>query len=107
MTIYILPSVIYTSQSTDVNISAAFFAANGSTTTITWFFNGLQINTTSSARYSTIQIQTSEILQVANVAEDILGNYTVVISHEGASQSDTVTIAYPGMFLTHKLIYYT
>ena len=102
MTIYILPLVIYTSQSTDVNITAAFFAANGSTTTITWFFNGLQINTTSSARYSTIQIQTSEILQVANIAEDVLGNYTVV-----KSQSDTVTIAYPGMFLRHKLIYYT
>ena len=98
LAVYILPSTVYTSQGTDANITATFHTPGGITATIFWFFNGMQINTSSSKSYSTVQIQSSEILRVANIDTNVLGNYKVVIFAEGVNQSDTSTLSYPGIF---------
>ena len=56
----------------------------------------MQIDTAGSARYSTVRVESTEILRVVNVDEGVLGDYMVMISSEGANQSDTVILAFPG-----------
>ena len=95
-TIYIPPSTIYTSQGANSNITAVFYITSAATATITWFFDSMQIDTAGSARYSTVRVESTEILQVVKVDEGVLGDYMVMISSEGANQSDTVILAFPG-----------
>ena len=58
----------------------------------------MQLNITNSSYYYFLKTQNSEILQVRNVSDEVLGSYKVMMSGEGINRSDTVTLVLAGMF---------
>lgn len=93
--IYISEPVLYAILGSNKSITAVY--TSPSTPIVTWYFNGAEVDTASSPRY-TASLANSKmaVLNIANVAEDVLGSYMVVIGVGVTNQSDSVRLLYPG-----------
>ena len=93
--IYISPSIIYTTQGSDVNITATYYFGNKYISEIAWFFDDVQIDISENPYYFTVRTEDTAILGVRDIDQSKLGTYMVALTH----WNDTVRLAYRGMYL--------
>ncbi len=91
------PGSAYADRNTNTSLSLVVYTSSQSNLTIEWYFNGSIINTVDNARYSvgTDVLATGipvHVLNIANVDEDVMGEYVAVVFVDGRNLSDSIQL---------------
>ncbi len=90
--VFIATTVMYVLEGDSVSIEAGIYSSN--TFEVQWFLGEQLLNITSNPQLSQTIEGNVYRLNIASINSQLLGLYTVVVTREGQTASDNVTVFY-------------
>ncbi len=90
--VFISNDVEYVLDGNSVSIEAGIFSS--ATPVVEWFLDGVLLNIDNDPQLNQVTADTLFTLNVANISSEYVGIYTVEVTHNGQTTSDSINVTY-------------